>query len=162
MIPGVHPNESLRMAVQLATRPRTSFGVDRAAVGRVGGITAGSVLLVTGLGFIGLGAAFPMAMSIVAGAAGGTPPDLEIATRIAPFWWVLVLVGVLNLVAAFAAPDGRGRTSGFAIIVAGTGAGLTVIAAMTATGPAVVATSVLAAAYVAALTGTVLVPRPER
>ncbi len=150
------------MALQLATQPRTRLGIDRAAVGRAGAVTAGSVLLITGLGFIGLGAAFPMAMSIVAGASGATPPDLEVAMRIAPFWWVFVLVGVLNLVAAFAAPDGRGRTSGFAIIVAGTGAGLTVIAAMTATGPAVVATTVLAGAYVAALMGTVLVPRPAR
>jgi hypothetical protein len=33
---------------------------------------------------------------------------------------------------------------------------------MTATGPAVVAMTVLAGAYVAAVTGTVLVPRTER
>lgn len=147
------------MALQTATFPRTAFAIDREIVGRAGAVTAGTVFLVAGMGFIGLGTAIPMVLGVVAGAAGPPPVDIAVALRVEPFWWAFAVLGIVNLVAAFAAPAGRRMTDGFAIVVAGVTAMLAIVAALTVTGPAAIALGVLAGFYLAAALGTMAVPR---
>jgi hypothetical protein len=147
------------MALQTATFPRTSFAIDRDVVGKAGAVTAGTVFLVAGMSFIGLGTAIPMVLGVVAGADGPPPVDIAVAVRVEPFWWAFALLGIVNLVAAFAAPAGRRMTDGFAIVVAGVTAMLAMVAALSLNGPAALAMSVLAGIYLAAALGTMAVPR---
>jgi hypothetical protein len=149
------------MALQAATTTtqRRSLAIDRDALGRVGAVAAGSIFLVAGMGLVGLGTAIPMVLGIAAANPGPPPADLATALRIEPFWWVFAALGIVNLVAAFAAPAGRRSTDDFAIVLAASTSVLVAIASLSATGPAAIGLGIVAGAYLVAALGTVLVPR---
>ncbi len=149
------------MALQAArtTTRRRSLGIDRDALGRAGAVAAGSIFFVAGMGLIGIGTAIPMVLGLAASNPGPPPADLATALRIEPFWWVFAALGIVNLVAAFAAPAGRRSTDDFAIVVGASTSALAVMASLSTTGPAAIGLGVVAGLYLVATLGTVLVPR---
>ena len=134
----------------------------REAMSRAGAVTAASIFAAAGLVLVALGAAFPLALTVVeqqqlAVAAS----DLALAERIAPFWWVFVSAGVVNFAAAFAAPQRDAAGQRVAEVIAAIGVALGAAAAvyfamngeMSLVGPAV------AGIYVVALMAAIVVER---
>jgi hypothetical protein len=134
----------------------------RETLSRAGAVTAASIFTAAGLVLVALGAAFPLALTVVeqqqlAVAAS----DLALAERIAPFWWVFVSVGVVNFAAAFAAPHRGAATQLAAEVIAAIGVALGAAAAIyfAMNGQAGPVAPVVAGIYVVALIAAILVER---
>ena len=144
------------------TRARSLAGFDREALSRTGAIAAASIFAVAGLVIVAIGGAFPLALAVVESRAIDVPAaELALAQRIAPFWPAIVAIGVVNLVAAFAALDRGALGKRIAIVVAGVSAAIAMVvqAALAIGGESAAVASVIGGIYLVALIATVAVER---
>ena len=146
--------------------PATTF--DRIAVSRIAAIAAAIAFGTMGLILVSIGAAFPMALTVIDQMnVHVSASDLAVAQRLAPTWPIFAAAGVANVVAMFGVLDRRGLGSRIALVVAGTGLALafTAQAAMAVVGAslgdAVDVAGVVAYVYLATLMAVIVAGRRQ-
>jgi len=146
--------------------PATTF--DRIAVSRIAAIAAAIAFGTMGLILVSIGAAFPMALTVIDQMnVHVSASDLAVAQRLAPTWPIFAAAAVANVVAMFGVLDRRGLGSRIALVVAGTGLALafTAQAAMAVVGAslgdAVDVAGVVAYVYLATLMAVIVAGRRQ-
>ena len=148
------------MSIQSVSRQRTVIGLDREIISRLGAFVAGFIFGAAGLVLVGLGAAFPLALTVVEtqGLAVGSA-DLALAQRLAPFWPVFVGAAVAAFAASLSVLEQNAIGKRIGIVVAGVGAALAAIVegALMLRGEPIGVASAIGTAFIVALVASMIV-----
>ncbi len=148
------------MSIQSVSRQQTVIGLDREIISRLGAFVAGFIFAAVGLVLVGLGAAFPLALTVVEqqGLAVASA-DLALAQRLAPFWPVFVGAAVAAFAASLSILEQGtiGKRTG--IVVAGVGAALAAVVevALMLRGEPIGVASAIGTAFLVALIASMIV-----